>query len=57
MRMAMTNKDRNRNVCMFTHLVTSLKSANLDTTLLSDADGIKYSISEAIYRKPTRIHA
>lgn len=52
----MTNKNRNRNVYMFTHLVSSLKSANLDTTLLSDADGIKYSISEAIHNKPTKIH-
>ena len=55
--MAVSNTKRNRNIYMFPHLVSSLKSANLDTTLLSDADDIKYSISEAKYKcsKPTRI--
>jgi hypothetical protein len=57
MRMAATKTKRKRNDCMLPHLVSSLKSANLDTTLLSDADGIKYSISEAKCKcsKPTRI--
>ncbi len=57
MRMAVSKTKRNRNICVFSHLVSSLKSANLDTTLLSDADGIKYSISEAKYKcsKPTRL--
>ncbi len=30
----------------FSYFVSSLKSENRETTLLSDADGMKYSISE-----------